>query len=70
MTDKKVNQLLNIHQIAAMCGVSARTISRWRVRGDFPETIRLPGIAGNPRWRARDIEAWIDSRGRREAVTP
>lgn len=49
--------LLKSRQVAEMLGVSQPTLSRWRDSRTGPPWIN---VCGNPRYRATDIEAWIN----------
>lgn len=53
--------LLTADEVAALCGCSARCITRWRKRGDFPPPLRLgPRML---RWRRDVVESWLRQRG-------
>jgi excisionase family DNA binding protein len=63
--------LLDVRQVAAMLGCSARTVQRLARRGKLPRPLRVAALA---RWRRRDIADWIararpgrDSRARSAA---
>lgn len=51
--------LITARQLAETLGVSTETVLRWTRRRELP-AIRLPG--GAIRYRANEIEAWLDSR--------
>jgi prophage regulatory protein len=53
--------LLTIQEVMARLNISSRaTIYRWMADGDFPRPIYLANRT--PRWKAEDIDAWIESR--------
>ena len=51
--------LLTARQLAETLGVSTETVLRWTRRQELP-AIRLPG--GAIRYRATEIELWLESR--------
>ena len=51
--------LITARQLAETLGVSTETVLRWTRRQELP-AIRLPG--GAIRYRANEIETWLDSR--------
>ncbi len=55
-------RLLNIKEVTAIVGVHRATIYRQINAGDFPVAIKAGPRA--VRWRADEIEAWIESRER------
>lgn len=68
-----VKKLLGVANIAAMCGVEAKTVSIWRLRyADFPEPdVTVGEIAGWDPARAEEIRAWMNRRpGRGRKTTP
>ena len=54
-------RLLTAHDVAERLRVNAKTIRRWRESGRLPPAIELGGIV---RWRARDIDAWLEEQVR------
>lgn len=53
-------QLLTAQQVADLLGIKVKTWHNWRSVGrfdDLPQTIYLGNC--NPRWRATDVEAFI-----------
>jgi len=52
-------QLLTARQVANELGVHVKTILAWVQRGELP-AFRLPG--GAIRFRATDLEAWLEER--------
>jgi hypothetical protein len=67
-----VKKLLGVADIAAMCGVEAKTVSIWRLRyADFPEPdVTVGEIAGWDPARAEEIRAWMDRRPGRGRKAP
>ena len=54
-------RLLSVAQVAAMLGVSHRTVWRWSVTvDDFPRPVKLTNAT--TRWRMADVVAWMDRR--------
>ena len=54
--------LLTTHDLAVLMRVSPQTIRVWWHGGILPEPIAP--TAHSPRWRAEDIERWMDKGGR------
>jgi len=54
--DKKL--LLKARDVAALCGVSVRTVWDWRAAGRLPQPINIGRLV---RWRRKDIEDWIEA---------
>ena len=50
--------LIPVQTVAAMLSISKRQVSRLRDAGAIPQPIRLGGAV---RWRADEIEAWIQT---------
>ena len=50
--------LLTRRGAAALVGLSPRTISRLRQRGEFPEPVQVPGLHGL-RFLREDVELWL-----------
>jgi excisionase family DNA binding protein len=57
-----MDDLLTTDQLAALCGLSPRTLEKLRVTGGGPIFIRLGRAI---RYRREDIEAWIRGHSRR-----
>ncbi len=51
--------LLTIKDVAREFKVSTQTIRRWSDSGKIPAPLRVFG--GSIRWRALDIERWLES---------
>ncbi len=50
--------LLTLAEVAALCGVSVASASRWRSEGSLPEAVKIKGAV---RFRVRDIRTWLGS---------
>ena len=50
-------RLLTVRDIADRLQVDEKTIRRWREEGTLPAAVQVGGII---RWRAQDIDAWIE----------
>jgi len=50
-------ELLNVGEVAAMCGVATRTVARWRDMGYCPPPLKM---CKSVRWRKTDILEWIN----------
>ena len=59
MTEEK--NYLNTHQAAVLLGLSAKTLSRYRVSGTGPVFLRF---GGRVRYLREDLQAWAVSRRR------
>jgi excisionase family DNA binding protein len=58
--DAVTGRLLTAREVAAQLGATAETVLRWTRAGELP-AVRLPGsVRGRLRYRADDINAWID----------
>jgi len=51
--------LLNQDQLAALLGVSERTLERWRSEHLGPPFVRLVGL-GSVRYRKADVDQWLE----------
>lgn len=56
-------ELLTLAQVGALTGWHRSTIYRRSRAGDFPAPVMLG--PQSPRWKADELEAWIESRERR-----
>lgn len=57
-------RLLGPDEVAEFLGVSKRSVlENYSLQADFPRTIKLPSKSANgqPRWKAKEIIAWVDS---------
>jgi predicted DNA-binding transcriptional regulator AlpA len=52
--------LLTEKEVAKMTSFSIRTLQSWRTRGDGPQFVKIS--ARCVRYRARDVEDWIEQR--------
>jgi predicted DNA-binding transcriptional regulator AlpA len=50
--------LIDTKTVAALCGVSVRTIQRWVTRATMPNPIL---VNGRPRWRRAQIVQWVEN---------
>lgn len=55
MTDVFMKQKV----VARRCGISPRTLERWRVVGEGPRFLK---VGANVLYRLRDVEAWEATR--------
>ena len=54
-----IEPLLNEHQIALLCGLSAAAVRRWRLLAKGPRYIK---VGASVRYRLDDLNAWLGSR--------
>ena len=54
------DSLLRRREVERIAGVSRSSIYRLMQESDFPRPVRIG--PGTVRWKASDIEAWIESR--------
>lgn len=59
-------ELLGYAEIAALAGVEAATLRKYRQQGYLPEPDELVA-PDRPRWKRSTVEAWLDSRPGRGA---
>ncbi len=52
---------LGITQVATLCGVTAKTVTRWLARYQFPPPVQAVP-RGRLRWKQSTIEHWLESR--------
>lgn len=50
--------LFSANKLAAILNISTRTLWRLRSASKLPEPVRFGGCV---RWRAEDVQAWIDA---------
>jgi excisionase family DNA binding protein len=55
--------LLTLKEVARYLQVSPRTVERMVVAGEFPPPMSIS--PGRSRWRQSNVDAWIETRGRR-----
>lgn len=53
-----MNELLSIPEVAARLKCSRRAVIRWRDAGVLPPALKVGRCV---RWRAGDVEQWIES---------
>lgn len=56
-------RLLWAQEVAAILGVPVKTLYQWRYKGVGPAGVR---VGRHLRYRAADVEAWIDGRATAE----
>lgn len=59
MMTKVSERLLSVDEVAARVGISRRTVWRLRDAGVLPPSVKLGGRLC--RWRAADIDRWIQA---------
>lgn len=59
--DVGADQLLTPREVAALLKVSKPTLYAYMRQGKFPQQVHLLGSSRLPRWRAADVQAFIDS---------
>ena len=52
--------LLTRRAVAALVGLSPRTISRLRQRGKFPAPVQVPGLHGS-RFKRSEVLGWMSA---------
>lgn len=57
------DEILSLHQVAEVFGVSLSTAGRWRKAG-MPALARKTGRPGTVRFRHGDVLAWLQRHGR------
>ncbi|MXZ24818.1 MAG: AlpA family phage regulatory protein [Caldilineaceae bacterium SB0665_bin_21] len=61
-------KLLHAREVQRACGLSKSTLYRFMRTGLFPEPLKIGPKA--IRWRADEIQEWIDSRERAHGDSP
>jgi excisionase family DNA binding protein len=56
--EPRASRLITADEVAALLGLSARTVWRMHSAGKLPEPIRLGRAV---RWRHKEIDAWIEA---------
>ena len=59
-TTTQAQRLFSTDQLAEVLGVTLSTIYKWRQKGEFPTSIRLPN--GQLRVMQDDLDAWLLAR--------
>lgn len=54
-----MSELAGLAEVAALLGVSKRTVKNYRDRADFPKPIEE--LASGPVWLRSDVQAWADT---------
>jgi predicted DNA-binding transcriptional regulator AlpA len=57
MKQNLAKQLLNEHEVASTCGISALTLRKWRSLRRGPRFLKIGSLV---RYRPQDVAAWID----------
>ena len=60
-------RLLNVTEVAEWLGISPHTLRYWRHVHRGPRSL---SVGGAVRYRASDVEEWLDHAPRREAISP
>jgi len=58
----EMRTMLDAKAAAALLGVAAQTMARWRCEGGGPPFLKL---GGSVRYDVRDLERWIEGQRRR-----
>ena len=62
-----IRRRLDTNQAAELLGLSARTLSTWRCRGDGPPFLKIGGAV---RYDEQALEAWAATRARTSTSDP
>lgn len=57
-----MEHLLTKQTVAEILGLHPGSVMRLVRNGKFPPPLRIGDIGSRVRWRARDVEAWIEAR--------
>jgi predicted DNA-binding transcriptional regulator AlpA len=60
MPRNRGSHVIDSNQLAERFGTTPQAIYSWRVRGEGPPFVRMPG--NRIRYRVADVEAWENSR--------
>jgi excisionase family DNA binding protein len=60
-----MERLLSTEEVAEVLGRPARTLRQWRYLGEGPRYLK---VGATVRYRARDIEKWLEAQEREGAV--
>lgn len=63
MIAEDVERFLDRHEVGRRLGVGGETVSNWARDGRF---LAATMIGNTPRWRERDVNAWIAARAARQ----
>ncbi|RKO24494.1 DNA-binding protein [Pseudarthrobacter phenanthrenivorans] len=59
------SELLTPAELAAKLQTPLSVIANWRYKGTGPKFVKIGGgVRGNVRYRASDVEAWLDAQTR------
>lgn len=56
------HELLSVREVARRLGVAVRTIWKWKASGLFPPPVRLGPNGRTIRWKAEEINRYIERR--------
>lgn len=56
----QTKDLLTVRDVANRLGISVRTIWRWTFSGQLPAPVRTGSSGRIVRWKARDIEQFVN----------
>ena len=56
-----ITELLNVHEVGKIFKAAPSTIWQWAKEGAIPRPVKI--APKTTRWRAKDIEAFLDSLG-------
>jgi excisionase family DNA binding protein len=65
--DAGTRQLATLAEVAAYLQVPPKTLHRWRSVGEGPPALK---VGRHLRYRWRDVEAWLQTRGDRRSGRP
>lgn len=54
---ERPDMLMNAKTVAARLQIDPKTVRRWRREGKLPPAITIGGVV---RWRAEDVERWLE----------
>ena len=60
-----MERLLSTEEVAEVLGRPARTLRQWRYLGEGPRYLK---VGATVRYRARDIEKWLEAQEREGAI--
>jgi excisionase family DNA binding protein len=60
-----MERLLSTEEVAEVLGRPARTLRQWRYLGEGPRYLK---VGATVRYRARDVESWLEAQERQGAV--
>ena len=62
---KRLDRLMKLSEVLAVCGLERSLVYRWIAEGRFPAPIK-PGGPGTlvSRWKESAIEEWLENEGK------